>query len=262
MVHLAPCRKNITATRTAQLLWNTVVRYHGVPRVIYSDRGAHFTAKSWQELWRITGTRLEFSSAYHPQTQGVVERMNALVTQTLRCLIHDTKNVKRWEILLPTVEMAINSSPNQSTGFSPFFLNYGFEPVMPVQLLRGDESSKTESVASFIQRVTSDWKLARENLQRSLDLQQKYYDQKHRDVHYNVGDLVLLSTGNLKMKRTPAKLQRRFGGPFKVIEVIGQQAYKLLLPEDWKIHPVFHVSVLKDCKLTGGPASSIGCPGG
>ena len=83
MVHLAPCRKNITATGTAQLLWNTVVRYHGVPRVIYSDRGAQFTAKSWQELWRITGTRLGFSFAYHPQTQGVVERMNAVVSQTL-----------------------------------------------------------------------------------------------------------------------------------------------------------------------------------
>ena len=142
------------------------------------------------------------------------------------------KDMKSWEILLPTVEMTINSSPNQSTGFSPFFLNYGYEPVMPIQLLRGDESTKMESVASFVQRVTSDWKLARENLQWSVGLQQKYYDQKHRDVHYNVGDLVLLSTRNLKMKGTPAKLQRRFVGPFKIIEVIGQQAYKLSLPED------------------------------
>ena len=239
MVHLAPCRKNMTATGTAQLLWNTVARYHGVPRVTYSDRGAQFTAKIWQELWRLIGTKLGFSSAYHPQTQGLVERMNAVVSQTFRCLIHDSKNVKSWEILLPTVEMAINSSPNQSTGFNPFFLIYGFEPVMPIQLLWGDESSKTESVASFIQRVTSDWSLARKNLQRSVGLQQKYYDQKHRDVHYNVGDLVLLSTRNLKMKRTPAKLQRRFVGPLKVIEVIGQQAYKLFLPEDWKIHLCF-----------------------
>ena len=56
MVHLAPCRKNITATGTAQLLWKTVNRYHGIPRIILSDRGAQFTAKSWQTLWRITGT--------------------------------------------------------------------------------------------------------------------------------------------------------------------------------------------------------------
>ena len=129
--------------------------------------------------------------------------MNAVVSQTLRCLIHYTKNAKSWEILLPVVEMAINSSPNQSTGFSPFYLFYGHEPVTPIQLLQGDETASTKSVDSFIPRVTSDWKLASENLQRSVGLQQKYYDQKHRDVHYPVGDLVLLSTRNLKMKGTP-----------------------------------------------------------
>ena len=246
MVHLAPCRKNITATGTAQLLWNTVIRYHGIPRAIYSDRGAKFTARSWQELWRLTGTKLGFSSAYHPQTQGVVERMNSVVSQTLRCLIHESRDVRKWEILLPTVEMVINSLPNQSTGFSPFYLNYGHEPVMPLQLIRGNESISTESVASFINRVTSDWELAKENLQRSVGIQKKYYDRRHRDVKYKVGDLVLLSTRNLKMKGTPGKLQRRFVGPFRVIETIGQQAYRLSLPEDWKIHPVFHVSLLKN----------------
>ena len=132
MVHLAPCRKNITATGTAQLLWKTLIRYHGIPWIIFSDRGAQFTAKIWQELWRITGTRLGYSTAYHPQTQGVVGRMNAVVSQTLRCLIHDGKNARDWEILLPTVDMVINSLSNQSTGFSPFYFNYGHEPVIPI----------------------------------------------------------------------------------------------------------------------------------
>ena len=140
MVHLAPCRKNITATGTAQLLWNTVIRYHGLPRVIYSDKGPQFTARAWQELWKLTGTILGYSSAYHPQTQGVVERMNSVVSQTLRCLLHEKNEKKEWEILLPTVEMVINSMPNSSTGFSPYYLNYGHEPVMPIQLLCGNES--------------------------------------------------------------------------------------------------------------------------
>ena len=73
---------------------------------------------------------------------------------------------------------------------------------MPVQMLEGNEKINTESVASFIRRVTSDWELARENLKRSVSLQQKYYDNRHRDVKYKVGDLVLLSTRNLKMKGT------------------------------------------------------------
>ena len=248
MVHLVPCRKNITAVATAQLLWQHVVKLHGVPRAIYSDRGPQFTAASWQELWRLTGTGLKYSSAYHPQTQGVVERMNAVVSQTLRCLIHQMNEMKQWEILLPTVELVINSLPNSSTGFSPFYLNYGYEPVVPIQLLKGDEIARTESVATFAQRVASDWKLARENLERSVQLQAKYYDKRHRDVSYKAGDLVLLSTRNLRLKGVPAKLQKRFVGPFKIIERIGQQAYRLALPIDWKIHPVFHVSLLKDWK--------------
>ena len=147
--------------------------------------------------------------------------MNAVVSQTLRCLLTETNDKKSWENSLPTVEMVINSMPNKSTGFSPFYLNYGHEPVLPMQLLCGKEKISTESVASFIRRVTSDWELAQSNLQRSVALQQKYYDQRHRDVHYEVGDLVLLSTRNLKMKGTPAKLQQRFVGPFRVIETIG-----------------------------------------
>ena len=174
--------------------------------------------------------------------------MNGVVGQTLRCLIHDSNDIKAWEILLPTVELVVNSLPNASTGFSPFYLNYGYEPVVPIQLLRGDELAKTESVAAFVQRVSSDWKLARQNLDRSVHLQSKYYDAKNRDVGYKVGDLVLLSTRNLKMKGTPGKLQKRFVGPFQVIETIGEQAYRLALPEDWKIHPVFHVSLLKTWK--------------
>ena len=103
---------------------------------------------------------------------------------------------------------------------------------MPLQLIRGNESISTESVASFVNRVASDWELAKENLQRSVGLQKKYYDRRHKDVAYKVGDLVLLSTRNLKMKGIPGKLQRRFVGPFQVIETIGQQAYRLSLPED------------------------------
>ena len=174
--------------------------------------------------------------------------MNAVVSQTLRCLIHNSNEMKAWDSLLPTVELVVNSLPNSSTGFSPFYLNYGYEPVTPIELLRGDELAKTEAVGTFVNRVTSDWKLARENLERSVRLQAKYYDAKHRDVGYKVGDLVLLSTRNLKMKGIPSKLQKRFVGPFRVIETIGEQAYRLALPDEWKIHPVFHVSLLRAWK--------------
>ena len=103
MVHLAPCSKGINATDTARLLWNTVVKLHGVPRVIYSDRGSQFTAESWRELWRLTGTKLAYSTAYHPQTQGVVERMNSVIEQCMRCTIHESGSINEWEKILSTV---------------------------------------------------------------------------------------------------------------------------------------------------------------
>ena len=92
--------------------------------------------------------------------------------------------------------------------------------------------------------------MAIENLKRSVDLQAKYYDKKHRDIKFDEGDLLLLSTRNLKMKGVPGKLRKRFVGPFKVEQRIGQQAYRLSLPKIWKIHPVFHISFLKKWNTT------------
>ena len=141
--------------------------------------------------------------------------------------------------------VSINSLPNKSTGFSAFYLNYGHEPILPIQLLKGNGEVRTETVGSFVRRFTSDWELAKGNLQRAGDLQHKYYDRKYRDVQYAVVNLVLSSTRNLKMKGITDKLKKRFMGPFKIQERIGRQAYRLLLPETWKVHPVFHISLLK-----------------
>ena len=127
-----------------------------MPRVIYSDRGSQFTAESWRELWRLTRTKLAYSTAYHPQTQEVVERMNSVIEQCMRCTTHESGNINEWEKILSTVELVINSLPNKSTGFSPFYLNYGHEPILPIQLIKGDGEIRTESIGSFARRVTSD----------------------------------------------------------------------------------------------------------
>ena len=175
--------------------------------------------------------------------------MNAVVGQMLRCTIHSDKS-GNWDLMLPTIEMTINSLPNSSTGYSPFFLNYGYHPVLPVELLKGDENVSLESVDNFVERIQKEWKLAREHLLQSVKKQQMYYNRQHRDIEYRVGDLVLLSTKNLKFKNVPVKLQKRFVGPFEVVEKIGAQAYKLQLPNDWTIHNVFHVSLLKKWKTS------------
>ena len=245
MVHLIPCKKTTTAGEAARLYWQHVVRLHGVPRAIHTDRGAQFVGRWWREIWTLLGTKLRYGTAYHPQSQGQVERMNAVVSQTLRCLMTDVTDLTRWKDFLPTVEMVINSLPNRSTGYSPFFLMYGYHPVLPVELLKGDESTNVETVSKFVERTQEVWRSARAQMEKAVVAQKKYYDQKHRDIQFAVGDTVLLSTQNLRLKGIPHKLQRKFCGPYKILERIGAQAYRLKLPDTWRIHPVFHVSLLK-----------------
>ena len=123
--------------------------------------------------------------------------MTSVARQTLRCLIHESRDVRKWEILLPIVEMVINSLPNQSTGFSPFYLNYGHELVMPLQLIRGNESISTKSVASFISTVTSDWELAKEDLQRSVGLQYSNFSAMTHGTQGEFSNLQVRRDGKL-----------------------------------------------------------------
>ena len=96
-------------------------------------------------------------------------------------------------------------------------------------------------MSHFVNRLENVWKKAKRNLELSVQQQKKYYDKRHRAVQYAVGSDVLLSTTNLRRKSVPVKLQRKFVGPFKIIERIGELAYKLELPMHWKIHNVFHI---------------------
>ena len=244
-VHLIPCKKTTTAGEAARLYWQHVVRLHGVPRAIHTDQGAQFVGRWWHEIWTLLGTKLRYGTEYHPQSQGQVERMNAVVSQTLRCLMTDVADLSRWKDFLPTVEMVVNSLPNRSTGYNPFFLMYGYNLVLSIELLKGDESTNVETLSKFLERTQEVWRRARAQMEKVVVAQKKYYDQKHRDVQFAVGDSVLLSTQNVRLKGIPRKLQWKFCGPYKVLEKIGTQAYRLKLHDSWRIHPVFHVSLLK-----------------
>ena len=87
----------------------------------------------------LLGTSVRYSTAYHPQTQGIAESTNAVVSHLLRCTIQEMNELREWKISLPTIELAINSSLNRGTGYTPFFLNYGFDPVVLVDLIKVSE---------------------------------------------------------------------------------------------------------------------------
>ena len=177
------------------------------PSIIISDRDPRFTGKFWKELWRVLGTDLRMGSGYHPESSGQVERFNQLLEQTLRCTVHQMAETRKWVDLLPVIEFAMNNSPNRTTGYTAFYLNYGFHPLHPLQLFTSSGETKNEFVVSFTSRLQGDFRAAIEQLHRAQEQMKKNADQHHRAVDYAAGDAVLLNTRYLRFKNRPRKLQ-------------------------------------------------------
>ena len=157
MVHSILCRKTTTAGEATHLYYQHVVKLHGVPCAIQTDWGAQFVGRWWREIWSLLGMKLKYGTAYHPQSQGQVDRMNAIISQMLRCLMSDVSYLRRWREFQPTVEMVLNSLPNRSTSYNPFLLMYGYHVVLPIELLKGDESTNLETLSKFLERTQEVW---------------------------------------------------------------------------------------------------------
>ncbi|CAI5484152.1 unnamed protein product [Closterium sp. Yama58-4] len=238
MAHFAPCRTTITAEETAKLFIATVVRLHGLPSAIISDRDPKFTSKFWQETWAQYGTRLQFSSSYHPQTDGQTERTNQTMEQLIRTNCPD---ITKWEDSLPMLEFAYNNAPSATTNQSPFYLNYGIDPVVPSSTTPENPVPRSQQFVSELQAARDK---AAEFIRKANTAASRYADRHRRNLPFRDGQMVLLDTKNLKLPQ-PAKLHPRYVGPFRIIRMLTPITAKLLLPDDWKIHDAFHVSLLR-----------------
>jgi hypothetical protein len=242
MVHLAPTNLNCTAADAAHLMLQHVVRLHGVPEHVISDRDPRFTSHFWKEFCTHLGTVIAMSTAYHPQTDGQTERANRVIEEVLRHFI--SSDMKSWEEFLPMVEFAMNNAKNASTGETPFYLNYGKHPRPPT----APPSSSDLPVLDNILRTLDTALIRVKRLLQAAQARQKAYADQHRRPHnFQPGDQVLLSSRNIQLQH-PSKLNPKFLGPFPILKLVGLNAAQLQLPEDWHIHPVFHVSLLRPFK--------------
>ena len=132
--------------------------------------------------------------------------MNAVISQTLCCLMSDVSDLGRWREFLPTVEMAVNLLPNKSIGYSPLFLMYRYHPMLTVYLLKEDKLTNIETLLKFMEKTQKVWRQGRVQMEKVVAMQKSYYDKKHWDIYFLVGDLVLLNTQNLRLKGIPHKL--------------------------------------------------------
>jgi hypothetical protein len=251
MMHCAPTTTTISAPALAQLTFKEVVRHHGLPATIVSDRDPRFTSHFWRSLWAQTGTKLAMSTAYHPQTDGQTERANHTLEDMLRAYVSDRQD--DWDEHLVTAEMAYNNSVQASTGFTPYYLNSGQHPTLPMSASLPISSSSPSVVnppdnpaaASLVSHLYTDLDKARTNLIAAQERQAKYADEGRREETFKVGDRVWLSTTHMVQTGKTPKLSARYTGPFPVCQVVSPSAYKLSLPRSLRIHPVFHISRLR-----------------
>jgi hypothetical protein len=254
LIHCTPTTTTCTARDTALLFFREIVRHHGLPTSIISDRDPRFTSSFWSELWKLLGTTLDKSTAYHPETDGQTERANRTIEDILRAYVDSRQN--DWDQHLTGVEIAYNNSKQSSTGFTPYYLNYGQHPFFPLSLLNPSNfdhssgqtlhSGSNAAVEELLVKLNDDLVVAEQHVKQAQENQQRHANQHRVDIEYEVGQLVWLSTSDLRlrMKITP-KLSQRWIGPFPVKRKLSPLTYELELPPTFSIHPVFHISKLR-----------------
>jgi hypothetical protein len=155
-VSLEPIRMTFNAPAIAKIFYRRIFTRFGIPKKIVSDRDPRFTGAFWRRLLELTNTKLALSTAYHPQTDGQTERTNRTLEAILRANINYWQN--NWDEFLPSAEYAINSAPNESTGFTPFELMYGKNPINPVDITNFD--TKVPAAEEEIRLITNSVKIA------------------------------------------------------------------------------------------------------
>ncbi|XPS94913.1 hypothetical protein M3J09_004211 [Ascochyta lentis] len=230
---------------------SNVVGHHWLPNAIVSDRGTQFLSDFWQTMCQLLKITRRLSTAFHPQTDGSTERMNSVVEAYLRAYINWAQD--DWSAWVPMAQIAIKGRVATSTGFSPFFLQHGYDvdpvqidPDLAAELLHRHAREPTRAAASMVQKFAETIDFVKAQMAEAQQVQERQANAHRREApQLKVGDKVWLKLGNqFSNGRASRKLDWK-NRKFTVVEVISPHNVKLDV--DGKVHPVFHVDRLKLC---------------
>jgi len=241
MVHFILTTEKTSAEGLARLFRDNMWKLHGLPESIISDRGPQFAAGLMKELNEILGIKSKLSMAFYPQTDEQTERVNQELEQYLRMFINHRQ--EQWPEWLGTAEFMYNNKAHSSTRMSSFKVNYRQDPRMGFKERKKGKYAGAEKFVEKMKEIQEEAKVA---LRKAQEDMRKYADKKRLDTdEYKVGDLVMLSTKDLKyqmVRRRTKKLTERFVGLYRIKEIVLLNAVKLELPSTVKIHPVVNIS--------------------
>jgi hypothetical protein len=250
VAHFIPLKHPFTALSVARAYMDNIYKLHGMPVSLVSDRDRVFTSNLWKELFGLSGVTLHMSSSYHPQSDGQTERVNQCLETFLRCFVHVVPS--KWHSWLPLAEFWYNTSEHSTLGRSPFEVLYGRSPRH-----FGLDSATTcasADLSSWLAEREVMQALVKQHLYRAQDRMKRQADKGQSEREFPVGDQVYLKlqpyVQSSLAPRSNMKLAFKFFGPFRILQRIGSVAYELELPASSTIHPVFHVSQLKQAKGT------------
>ena len=189
MAHFIACKKTTDTVNVATLFFRQIYRLHGLPSSIVSDRDTRFLSHFWRSLWKLLGTSLDMSTAYHPHTDGQTEVTNRALGDLLHCLVGD--NIKSWDSKLCKDEFAHNHAVNRSLGYSPFQGIYGMVPRCPLDLaVLPDKGRHHGEAIDFVTELEALHRSARDKLEQATSKYKEAADVKRREVIFKIGDLV------------------------------------------------------------------------